>query len=245
MFRRTVLDIVGGFDTSVNGAADYDLYLRIAREFRVHHHAEVILEYRRHDTNMTQDPTPMLKATVAVLSAQRKHVKANKRYKEAYRIGMRTGQDIYGILLADEVRGRMRKGDWSRAVRGALVLARYHPRGLALLLLNEERMQWHMERRRLALRLRFRQQEIQACQQQLRLYKQRLQALDEGRPGNREERQAEELHSALAEEHQEVQRLKKRIQRLSLQIQELDRRMQSRRISKTRELFKRLGRISG
>jgi hypothetical protein len=144
----------------------------------------------------------------------------------------------------------MRKRDWAQALRGALVLARYHPRGLALLLLNERSMQWHMERRRLALRLRFRQQDLEACQQQLRRYKQQLQALDERRPGNREERQAEELHRALAEERQEVQRLRRRTRRLALRIQELDRWARNGRIFGTWELLKRhsserLGRVLG
>src|ERR671933_2460451 len=47
MYRRSVFDPVGGFDPSVNGAADYDLYLRIARDYPVHHHGEAVLDYRR------------------------------------------------------------------------------------------------------------------------------------------------------------------------------------------------------
>jgi glycosyltransferase involved in cell wall biosynthesis len=229
MYRRAVFDSVGGFDTTVNGAADYDLYLRIARVFPVHHHGEVVLEYRRHAANMTRDPAPMLKATVTVLRRQRKHVKGNKRYKEAYRTGMRTGQEIYGVPLSDEVRNHSRLREWKRAVQGILVLLRYYPRGLTLLL-NE----WRGEQRKLALRLRTRQQELQAREQQLRLYELRLRALNE-QPGNRG-RQVEELESALAKERQEVQWLRRRTQRLALRIQELDRRAQYRRISIARKL---------
>jgi septal ring factor EnvC (AmiA/AmiB activator) len=142
----------------------------------------------------------------------------------------------------------MRKRDWAQALRGALVLARYHPRGLALLLLNERSMQWHMERRRLALRLRFRQQDLEARQQQLRLYRRRLTSL-KGRPENHE-RQIKELESVLAKERRELQRLRRRTRRLALRIQELDRWATNGRIFGTWELLKRhsserLGRVLG
>src|SRR5215210_5416608 len=38
MYRRWVFGEVGGFDSSVDAAADWDLYLRIARRFPVYHH---------------------------------------------------------------------------------------------------------------------------------------------------------------------------------------------------------------
>ena len=45
---------------------------------------------------------------------------------------MRLWQDWYGDPLVDEVRARVRERDWKRAVRGVLVLLRYHALGLAL-----------------------------------------------------------------------------------------------------------------
>jgi len=237
MFRRAVFNSVGNFDTSVNGAADYDLYLRITREFPVHYHGEVVLEYRRHGTNMTRDPAPMLKATVTVLRSQRKHVKGNKRYKEAYRTGMRTGQEIYGVPLASKVRDHVRKREWERTLWDVLVLLRYHPLGLALLLLNERRMERHVERRGLARRLRAHQQELWARERQLRLHEQRLRALDE-RPGDRGEQRLKESGSALAKERREVRRLRKRTRRLALELQ-------NTRGSRTRRLLKKLGRVRG
>ena len=35
MYRRSVFDHLGGFDTTVNPASDYDLYLRIAQKFPI------------------------------------------------------------------------------------------------------------------------------------------------------------------------------------------------------------------
>jgi glycosyltransferase involved in cell wall biosynthesis len=234
MFRRAVFESVGAFDPSVNGAADYDLYLRIARRFPVHYHGELVLEYRRHDTNMTRDSAPMLKATVSVLRAQRGHLKGTPRYEQAYKAGMRTGQVIYGVPLANEARRLVRQRQWKRVVRSALVLLRYYPQGLLILL---------SERRSLAVRLRIRQQELQARKRQLRLHERRLQALYE-QPGHREQqRRVEELEGALAEERREVQRLEGRTQHLRLRIQRLDRRRaRNGRAPGVRKLLRRLGR---
>ena len=52
MYRRDALERMGGFDTSVPGVEDYELYLRIAREFPVRRHPRVVAEYRRHGSNM-------------------------------------------------------------------------------------------------------------------------------------------------------------------------------------------------
>ncbi len=224
MYRRDVFGSVGGFNPSpsLRAVEDWDLYLRIARRFPTHHHGEVVAEYRRHGTNMTRDYALMLKATMAVLRSQRKHVKGNRRYEEAYRTGVSTGQEYYGVPLANAVRNHMQKREWKRALRGVLVLLRYYPQGLALL--NGRRM----ERRRLARRLQKRKQE-------LKIHERRLKEL-EG---------AQESESALAnKERQEVQLLRRRTRGLERRMQKLDRRRaQNGRVPGVRSLLKRLGSV--
>src|SRR5215218_1807285 len=56
MYRRRVFGEVGGFDSSVDAAADWDLYLRIARRFPVHHHGGLVAEYRQHGASMNRKP---------------------------------------------------------------------------------------------------------------------------------------------------------------------------------------------
>src|SRR5215211_3597553 len=63
VFRRQAFEEVGSFDGSVDAAADWDLYLRITRRFPLHHHGEVVAEYRQHGTSMNQKPALMLRAT--------------------------------------------------------------------------------------------------------------------------------------------------------------------------------------
>src|SRR5919199_804996 len=198
MYRRSVFDSVGGFDTTLSASEDYDLYLRIARDYPVHHHGEVVAEYRRrHGANMTTDPARILSTSVSVHRSQRKHVRGHRQYEEAYRAGMRRRQWTHGDRLVGEVRGHLREHEWRGALRGILVLLRYYPRGLTLLLLNERRI----ERRRLARQLERREQE-------LRVYEQRLEE-----PGD----------TLMTKERREVQLLRERIRRLERRIRKLDR----------------------
>jgi len=223
MYRRSVFEAVGGFDTSLSASEDCDLYLRITREYPVHHHGEAVAEYRRwHGANMTGYPALMLSTSVSVHRSQRKYIKRNKQYREAYKSGLRRRQWTHGDRLVGEVRASVREHEWERVLRGALLLLRYYPRGLPLLLLSERRMQ----RRRPARRL-------QALVRELEVREQRLKESEDTR---------EELGRALARERHEVQLLKRRIQRLRRRTQKLDQQPQDMR-EKISKLLKRVDRI--
>jgi glycosyltransferase involved in cell wall biosynthesis len=129
MYRRAVLESVGGFDTSMETCEDYDLYFRIAKKFPVRHHNRLVTEYRQHDMNMTRNSEVMLKSTLTVLRAQWESVKRNHHYEEAYKAGIRYWRGWYGDPLVDEVRARLRKREWRAALGGMMILLRYHPRG--------------------------------------------------------------------------------------------------------------------
>ncbi len=128
MYRRSVFDSVGAFDTSVKACEDYDLYLRIARVFSVCGHREVVAEYRQHSSNMSHDSALMLKASLAVLRSQRAYVKRDRRNAEALKTGVRFQQQYYGALLAREVLAHAQQREWGQAVSDLLVLLRHHPR---------------------------------------------------------------------------------------------------------------------
>jgi glycosyltransferase involved in cell wall biosynthesis len=128
MYRRSVFGSVGGFDTSLKACEDYDICLRIARDFPVHCHGKIVAEYRRHATNMSRDYALMLKASLATLRSQRIYIsRRDKRYEEAYKAGMRGFRRAYGVLLAREVLAHVQKREWKRAMRQLLVLLRYYP----------------------------------------------------------------------------------------------------------------------
>jgi glycosyltransferase involved in cell wall biosynthesis len=136
MYRRAVFETVGVFDTSIEAAEDYDLYLRVTREYSVHQHGEVVAEYRRHGTNMTRDPAVMLRAVVTTLRGQRPYAMGKRRYKKAYRAGISFWRGHYGDPLAQQVQERLWKRDWRRTVKGLLTLLRYYPYGFTSVLRN-------------------------------------------------------------------------------------------------------------
>ena len=128
MFRRTVFDQVKNFNGLFAGADDYDLYLRIAREFPVFGYSEVVAEYRRHRANLSDNSALMLKASVGVLREQRPMARENKAWEEACLTGIGHCRRIWGERLVSQVWARTREGkEWKRSVRDVIVLLRYAP----------------------------------------------------------------------------------------------------------------------
>ena len=205
MYRRWVFEEVGGFDGSVDAAADWDLYLRIARRFPIYHHGEVVADYRWHGSNMTADPALMLRSTVAVLRGQKEYVEGNERYQEAYEEGINLFREHNGMNLAREVRARVRGREPRRALRGTLVLARYYPRGLGFLFGNGR-----LRRYELAEQLEAREKRLKNRERKLRAANKRLKELD----------------GALAKEQRRGKRLRKRNRDLALEVQSLGRNLE-------------------
>lgn len=163
MYRRDVLESVGGFDTSLRFCEDSDLHLRIGRKFPVYCHDKVVAEWRHGHTSplykstSTRNPTRMLNASVAVLRSQWSHVKGDKRYEEALKRGIESCQDFYGMQLVYEIRTHVREHEWKRAGRGMLAMLRHYPRGFASL----------YEQRRLARQLRAGKQRLRELRRSL------------------------------------------------------------------------------
>lgn len=129
-FRRDPLERVGGFNGDVNAAADYDVYLHLARHYPVYDHAQVVAHYRKHDANMSGNAARMLRETLAVMKSQRPFLAADEASVAAYEEGWRAWQEFYGEHLVDEIRAAVRGYRWIDALTKAAVLGRYHPRGL-------------------------------------------------------------------------------------------------------------------
>ena len=128
MYRRSVLEIVKGFDTSRRACEDYELYLRIARRFPVHCHHHLVGEYRQHGGNMSRNYALMIRSSLSVLRSQWKFVRGDERLERAYREGIRSWQDYYARGLIRQVKTFIGLRDWRNALFGSLVLLRHHPR---------------------------------------------------------------------------------------------------------------------
>lgn len=130
MYRREVLESVGGYDPSVSGSADFDLNIRVARHFPVCSSNTLVIEYRRHDESMSRDYALMLKSAVTVRRRHRQCAKGSETYREALQTGLRSAQEDYGEKLIRVVGNQMREGNWRAAVYGLMILSRYYPQGL-------------------------------------------------------------------------------------------------------------------
>jgi glycosyltransferase involved in cell wall biosynthesis len=75
MFRRRVLEAVKGFDSSAPGCDDIELYLRIARDYPVHCHDQVVVQYRVHGSNTSRNRAMMLTSMLQVYRAQLQFVR--------------------------------------------------------------------------------------------------------------------------------------------------------------------------
>jgi glycosyltransferase involved in cell wall biosynthesis len=131
MFRRGPLDRYGAFDETLTGAADYDLYLRLARTFPVYGHGQLAAYCRRHDADMRADSARLLRETLGVLRRQWSYVEGDGEAEAAYRDGWRRWQELYGSRLAIEIRTHAHAGEWTAAVQKAAILGLLCPRGLA------------------------------------------------------------------------------------------------------------------
>jgi glycosyltransferase involved in cell wall biosynthesis len=128
MYRRPVLEIVKGFDTSRRACEDYDLYLRIARRFPVLCHHHLVAEYRQHGGNMSRNYALMIRSSLSVLRSQWKFVRGDEKLERAYREGIRSWKDYYAGGLIKQVKNCLGLREWRNALLGSLALLRHHPR---------------------------------------------------------------------------------------------------------------------
>ena len=131
MYRRAALDAVGDFAASVSASADFDLNLRIARSHSIRCLDRVVLEYRKHGSNMSGSFGLMLSHSVAVLRAQEEVVRGNLRYEAALESALKGTREYYGEKMIGELRSRIGARQWRRVGADALVLLRHYPQGLA------------------------------------------------------------------------------------------------------------------
>jgi glycosyltransferase involved in cell wall biosynthesis len=132
MFRRSMCARLMRFDSAVDASADYELYLRIVREFPIHGHSATVADYRLHGASMSRNASLMLTSTMQVLRAQRPYVSRRRSYERAFEQGRRSWQGYYGEQLIEQMTQQARNPRrWVQVGAMVAVLARYYPRGLA------------------------------------------------------------------------------------------------------------------
>jgi hypothetical protein len=128
MYRRDVLEAVGGFDTALNPTGDWDLYLRIAQRFPIHRHTEVVAEYRLHSGNTSRDLDLMLQCSIMVLSSQLRQIEGDKQAEALCKKGMKFQERMFRTeKMVAKLRTHARAKKWSAVTRDAASLLFYSP----------------------------------------------------------------------------------------------------------------------
>jgi len=124
------------FRPSLNGAEDYDLYLRLAQLSPVCSHSQVVSEYRLHSSNASRNSRMMLSHTLAVISEQRPFALKSMRYFMAYLYGSLFWRRKYGRQLTVE----MAMSDFElpphEGISAWSLLARSYPLGIPVVLIS-------------------------------------------------------------------------------------------------------------
>ncbi len=115
MFRRSIFARVVGFDQSfVRGCEDWDLYLRIAKDWPIHCLGKVSVQYRRHSASMSRNSALMLRGLNDLFRKHLAEVKGDRELEELcrskilppHRLVLR--QTIIRIITTVRVRTRLR-----------------------------------------------------------------------------------------------------------------------------------------
>jgi glycosyltransferase involved in cell wall biosynthesis len=125
MFRRSVIERLGGFDASCSPAEDYELLLRAARLFPSAHHRTVVAQYRRHPATLSRKGTAMLPSMHRVMQMQRPIVNGNRRLRRAWRQGDRYWREHFGIATIKQLSAHLRCCELWHAVSAVVALLRY------------------------------------------------------------------------------------------------------------------------
>lgn len=122
LHRRDCLLAINGYDETLRRTEDYDLYLRVARQYPIASHPSIIAEYRRHGQNMSNDYAEQIKAVLRRLDS---HQTPDPLVMEAIGEGRRNIRNFYALrmLTAAANRWRMQQnvgrlaGDLMQALR--------------------------------------------------------------------------------------------------------------------------------
>jgi glycosyltransferase involved in cell wall biosynthesis len=94
LYRQRVVEEAGGYNETLPACEDYDLNLRLAKEYPLHRYNEIVAEYRQHGKNMSSDISLMLPTVLSVLRSHAPDGSDTKRMK-AFNAGIRGWRSYY------------------------------------------------------------------------------------------------------------------------------------------------------
>ena len=132
MVKKDVMVALGGFQEHPKflGSEDRDCWLRVARQYPIYCHHELIAEYRRHASQMSQEWGLMLSSGIAAMREQLPYVKGHPLYEKAYQCGVLQYQKACGPPLIWQMVRDVKQRRWRKAARQFWILVRLYPSGL-------------------------------------------------------------------------------------------------------------------
>ena len=129
MVRRECLNKVGPFDVQLHGPEDYDLFLRVAREFKTAFLPEPLVLYRSTGTGLSRNHARMFAQSCMVV---RRHRGWARRHGDAAAVEaatfcLRRLKVSYACARFDLARAAFRRRAWGEFAAGMAAAIRHHP----------------------------------------------------------------------------------------------------------------------
>jgi glycosyltransferase involved in cell wall biosynthesis len=125
IFRRDAVERAGGFAEDLDGAAEYDLYLRISRDTGVVDHGFDVAASCGDPRTADRHTVRLLRDTLEVM--RRNCPDPHTPLHGAWREGYARWQEIYGTRLVDEIRGHLQDRALANAARKSATLVSLAP----------------------------------------------------------------------------------------------------------------------
>ena len=122
--RRSVVQAIGDFDTSLRTGEDYDFFIRAARHCRFGRVNQVVARYRQHAASITRVPQPTSNEYVVVTRAMQRYGTQGPggQSLEAHRLAQRLQR-----LCFDHALQHLHAGDPRSAASGFRAAIRHDP----------------------------------------------------------------------------------------------------------------------
>jgi glycosyltransferase involved in cell wall biosynthesis len=128
LFRRGPIEATGGFGTGLDGAEDYELWLRLARSHGAAACREVVADYRLHPASLSRKADLMSRSVLRVLQLQAAYVSGVSEREQALQEGLRRWRRVYyaeSLVMSARANARARR--WHRLALDVLRLLRANP----------------------------------------------------------------------------------------------------------------------
>ena len=153
LHRRSGLASAGVFDETLQGAEDYELYLRTARQNTFIAHDATVSEYRLHNTSTSRNAEAMLLVSHRVLEMELPHLEGDRNKLRLHHRGVKFIQRHFGRRLAQELirNPKLLKQDYRRKLG---LLKRHYAPGFAAVVVSRL-LPAHLRHKILDLRARW------------------------------------------------------------------------------------------